>query len=194
VPATRSLDFRNYSGSAIKLIMAVVAVSSCITLALVQPSRFEPEVVDVLFVLLIGTCFGQSIFAAIWSALGPGAFTWRTVGSLLWIGGLTVGLYLNRGLDASFQWTLSRQIGLPLLAFWLVLQISLLTFAKLTALRVVRPVEGTGVFVVRARQFTNRELLLFITTLAVFLGAARFFVTVHTLKPVGGLVRVDFAV
>lgn len=162
---------RNLAGKSI----TTIAVASCIAVYLIRPEQYSDPWRESLIVILIGTVYGQGIFAAIWSALGPGPTATRMMASLMWIGGLVLALYFNPGLETRYRYDIPLRFGLTLLAYWLITQAMLMVFAKIVGLEIAKtdaPIDPARRL---SRQFTIGHVLLFVTTVGLFLGGSRLF-------------------
>jgi hypothetical protein len=161
----------NASGNTMSLVLAAIAGATCLGLAIIRPDSQQVNWIDVAVVVLLGGALGQALFAAVWAAIGPGAYAWRTPASLVWIGCLFLALYLNPG----FAWP--RNI-LPLLAlrafaYWIAIHILALILVRVTRLKINRENSYSDPSLA-PRQFTNQQMLLLMTSVCLFLGAVRF--------------------
>lgn len=150
-----------------------VAIASCIAVALLRAGPNSDVWRESLYVLLIGTVYGQSIFAAIWSALGPGPLAKRMTASLLWMSGLVLALYFNLRQVTGWYFEIPMYFGLALLTYWLVAHALLMTFAQVVGLKITKT-DAEEISANRAtHQFTIGQILFFVTTVGLFLGGAR---------------------
>lgn len=153
--------------------LVTLAVASCVGVLLLRAGPNNDRWRDSLYVLLIGTVYGQSVFAAIWSALGPGPVAKRMTASLLWISGLVLALYFNACIDPGWRFVIPMYFGIGLLAYWLVAQGMLMIFAKVTGLEIAKLDAPADPATRVSRQFTIGHVLLFITTISLLLAGAR---------------------
>lgn len=154
------------------LCAAPCLVAGLLLAIVLEPNGREHLVLGYLF----GTMFGQATLASAWAALGPLPLLWRLPLSLVWLA-LLVGAITGNIAAHGGPREVPFVIGGCLAGQFAALQVPFWGLALGYRLRLRQGATGELKVDPRETQFGIRQLMIFTTVIAVFLGACRFAMT-----------------
>lgn len=127
---------------------------------------------------MLATLFGQTTFAAFWTALGPGPLRWRLPLSLLWIASLPVAVAINGYVHQHFAGVEDMVvIGVCIFGQWTIAQAPLWALSIWFGLRLHHTDDSADRPDYPKRQFGIRHLMLITVLVAVGFSIGRTMVS-----------------